>query len=248
MIRSAVIIIGLSIALPAHAWADEGDRERAIELAVEARERFAAGESAEAAEMLQRALNVYPEPILLYNLGRVYDTMGIEHEDEALAAYEAYLERAPDAADRAAIEQRITSLRASQDERRALREARDAERRRREAAEREAAAQAAQRGPSALPWIVLATGGAALATGGVFGGLALRSNRDAKVQTEHIRAAELADEASSRATVANALLVVGGVVAATGLVWLIVDRRRSRARRQVRVGVGPAALSVQGSW
>jgi hypothetical protein len=76
----------------------------------------------------------------------------------------------------------------------------------------------------------LAVGGATLATGGVFGWLAMSAWSDAKAVCDGMtcptgadadRANDLRDKALSRATVSNVLFVAGGAIAVTGLIlWL----------------------------
>jgi hypothetical protein len=76
----------------------------------------------------------------------------------------------------------------------------------------------------------LAVGGATLATGGVFGLLAMNAWSDAKevcggmtcsTTADADRANGLRDKALSRATVSNVLFVAGGAIAVTGLIlWL----------------------------
>ena len=241
-----VFILGIvwpMLAVPATAGAQDSDAERAraFEMAVEAQAHFEAGESDVAVQLLLNARQIYPEPVLLYNLGRVYDTMGLALESDALAAYEQYVEAAPDATDRAAVEQRIASLRAAQTERDNLAAARDAERTGREAAEEQA--RLARR-PSPVPWILIATGGAAVAGGGVVAGLARRANSDALDAVIHERAVASSEQANRLATTANILFVVGGAISLTGAIWLITDRRR----RSVELSVGPGHIQVEGRW
>src|SRR5690606_33568184 len=64
----------------------------------------------EAIELLRELVREYPDPILLYNLGRAHE--GAERLAEAIDAYERYLDAAPDAPDRDAITRRIERLRA----------------------------------------------------------------------------------------------------------------------------------------
>lgn len=110
-----------------------------------------------------------------------------------------------------------------------------------------------------LSWTAVAAGVAAIATGGVLGALANRSESDRdqaythyKGQTnpdvEHVLEPHTA--ASSRATAANVLFVTGGVLAAAGTVLVVVNHRTRRRsiRSKVTAGVGPGSLFVVGSF
>ncbi len=83
----------------ARAWYDEG-----VVL-------FKAGRFVEAAERFQLAYNVDPAPTLLYNLARAHEEAG--HAAEAQLFFESYLDRYPQAEDRAEVERRIAHLRAA---------------------------------------------------------------------------------------------------------------------------------------
>lgn len=72
---------------------------------------FREGRYAEAAERFQLAYNVDPAPNLLYNLARAHEEAG-DRETAALF-FQSYLDRYPEADDRAEVEQRIASLRAA---------------------------------------------------------------------------------------------------------------------------------------
>ena len=203
--------------------ADE-QRDRAAALAQQALEHYDSGDPEKAVPLLLEAHELYPEPLLLYNLARAYEALG-RYED-ALTAYERYVEEAPEAAHRAAMQSHITSLRDQIAERERLAREREEERRRREAAE----SLAASREPPSVgpaPWLLLSVGGAALGSGLVLG-LVARSERNAAADDPiHETAVATMDRAETFATVANVLFAVGAVLGATGATWLTVFALRS---------------------
>jgi tetratricopeptide (TPR) repeat protein len=109
-------------------------------------------------------------------------------------------------------------------------------------------------GPGALPWVVGGVGAAALATGGVFGLLALRSNSDAQDLCPTRKgcssaALDAADRRDQQAMIAN--LGVGvGVVGLGVATWLLLSSgHRSRPRAEapaltVAASGGPGEVVV----
>lgn len=88
----------------------DGDRD------AEARALFEAGEVAfregryeNALEYLERSYELSQRPALLYNIGTTYDRL--RRDEQALSAFERYLEARPDAQNRAEVERRIAVLR-----------------------------------------------------------------------------------------------------------------------------------------
>lgn len=118
----------------------------------EARALFSAGEVAysagryeDALERFSSAYELSGRPELLYNIGLSADRL--RRDEDALEAFEGYLEAVPDSPHRAVVESRVASIRQSLAERRAL-EAAAAESEA-EAAESRAAAVAAQEAAAA---------------------------------------------------------------------------------------------------
>jgi tetratricopeptide (TPR) repeat protein len=81
-----------------------------VQLAEDSEKAYKAGHFEDAADLLRRAHELYPEPILLYNLGRALEGMG--DAKNAVAAYERYLKDAKQIDDRGAIERRVATLKA----------------------------------------------------------------------------------------------------------------------------------------
>lgn len=239
------------------------------------------GRYAEAIVMLEDAYVLSQEPILLYNLGRAYEGAG--DRPRAVDAYRRYLETsetsaesapaqaaiatlereieaerraAEDAAERA----RIEAIRRSAEDARAAREARAMrEERARAAAERAAARRRAEAASIApWPWAVAGVGGATILVGSIAGALALERHEDAVRAEEQTAAAGRLQEARDLASGANAAFVVGGVLAAAGIAWGIVEVVRESERGDgrahdepgVTIEVAPTAcgLAVRGAF
>lgn len=74
------------------------------------RERYQAGQWREALDSFQRAYDLTRSPEILFNIGQCADRLRLDRE--AVTAFELYLERLPQAPDRASVEARIRVLRA----------------------------------------------------------------------------------------------------------------------------------------
>ncbi len=260
----AFVAVGLvwaslaSTARIASAAPPNDDAHRAVELFERSATAYDAGRFADAVQLLKDAYRLRPDPVLLYNLARAYEGMGALAD--AVEAYTRFLTAQPTAKDRGAIEARVATLRAQLDEQARLERERDvAQRARQEQAVRLHRAEAEQakaatppRRPSAIPWVVAGVGGAGLATGAVFGVLSAARHSAA---ISDAQASIAGDQAQARtfATVANVTLVAGGVLAALGLGWGLLDLRASRASADTRgarvtwnLGPGWAGLTVRG--
>ena len=212
------------------------DGKHAVELFDQSAAAYDAGQFAKAAELLKEAYKLRPDPVLLYNLARAYEGMGAL--PDAVQAYTDFLAADPTAKDRGAIEARIATLRAQIDEQGRLQ---------REAAERQREREAPRPGgASPIPWIVAGLGGAGLITGAVFGGLSIARHNAAATTDAQADINGDQSRARSFATAANIAFVAGGVLAAAGVTWGIVELGSShsaadRAPAAVSLGIGPAS-------
>ncbi len=230
-----------------------GKRERAHALYERSKEAYKAGEFSEAAELLEQAYELFPIPVLLYNLARAKESAG--DGPGAVSAYHRYLDSDAQIEDRVAIERRIATLeeqlreaeRAEQERRRALARAKQAELAAKQA-ERERAAQPASGSP--WPWVVLGTGAATLIAGGVFGVLARKRESAAADAESQVAAQDAFEQGERYASLANVLFAVGGAVTVAGSVWLGVDLlaaapEATTATRSPRRQGGRGALSLR---
>lgn len=221
------------------ATAEGGDFDALVSQAME---RYQARDYEQAIELFQRAYEIQPEPELVYNIARSHERLA--HREEALAAYERFIELPGTTGELRA--RALENIRALREEIAALEAARRAEQEV-EAAERQAGSgQQAQPGgaggPAAPPppqetgssalavtgYALIGIGVAVLATGAVFGGLAISSYnqyQDAGFQVERL---DLRDDVSRRALIADVLLFSGAGVAAAGVVMAVVAAIRAR--------------------
>lgn len=257
--ESTLRVVGIALivllALPPRlAFADGAeDRARAIELFRSSQGAYDEGRFAEAADMLEEAYRLDPNPILLYNLARARESAG--QLDLAAEAWRRYLRESPDADDRSAVEARLAAIEAQLEEKARLQRMLEAEREtakraeeekqaaaRREAEARALAASRPASGPGALPWVVTGLGVAGVGAGAVLGVLASGKHDDANDAASQQGAADLADEADGLAAGANIAFAAGGAVAVAGLLWWLLDD--GEAAPPVGVGVGPGGAAV----
>jgi tetratricopeptide (TPR) repeat protein len=220
--------------------------ERAVELFQRSMTSYREGRFQEAIDLLLEVYRLKPEPVLRYNLGRAYEALG--DMSAAAEAYTQYLAEDPEAQDRKAIEGRIATLR-------------------RQIAEREAPAPSPSPPPrspaeppkpvppepppshSAVPLVVAGVGVAAAGTGVVLWVVARGRHEAAVSDTVQSASVEAQGEARRWATAGNVLVIAGGVVAAVGVGWAILDRARAAPeQRSARLVVGPAGIALVGGF
>jgi tetratricopeptide (TPR) repeat protein len=118
---------------------------------------FADGRFDDALNSFQRAFRLSDRPVLLFNIGTSLDRL--QRKSEAVEAFEAYLERIPDAHNSGEVESRLRSLRQEEERRRAV--------------EAELAAREAERRPLYLKWWFWTIIGALVIGGAVTAGILL---------------------------------------------------------------------------
>lgn len=114
--RTYVVVMAATLVLHGGAAAQEATAEVASDRDAEARRLFETGNEAFsdghfelAASAFERAYELSGRAPLLFNVGAAYDRL--LRADEAIRAYEAYLEQVPDASNRAFVLSRIETLR-----------------------------------------------------------------------------------------------------------------------------------------
>ena len=250
MVRIAVFLLVCSIAgCPAVALgqpgADDPDRARSLALYEEAARLYQRGEFGASAELLRQAYEGYRHPTLLYNLGRA--TEGLGDLSGAVAAYEAYLESAPDSPDASMVRARIATLRRTIGERDALLVARVRAIRERD----QLAAQIEHETPAshtAWPWVVTAVGLIGAGTGGVLFALALDAESDARVEPAQREAFRLHSRAETFETWGAAALIGGGALALVGLSWWLYGQLfepHVEGFRTLTLSLEPASLGAE---
>ena len=218
---------------------------RATELFKKSVDTYRSGDFKQTIELLNEAYALEPQSVLLYNLARAHE--GIGNNDAAIGTYEKFLAQEPNAKDRGAIEQRLTTLRRQRDERLTL--------------EKRSASQpvqptepAPQEKPpyqrSVLPYIVGGVGVVGIVAGTVFGVMANSKRDDAVAAPAQRDALGLQDDAKSRATLSIVSFVVGGVLLAAGVTWWVLDlkaSKRTSSAPTMRFGLGVGLVHLEGT-
>lgn len=245
-----VSLVGLSSAANVHAQSREeriADAKKAFAAGTEA---YAAGDFETALQSFQRAYELTRSPDLLYNIATVSDRMRLD--EEALAAYEGYLEARPKSADREHVESRISVLREAIAERK--RAEQEAELEARRAAVEAAARIKAERpltqyvGPGPGPWITIGVSSASLVTGAILIGLGQRDQKkieNAQPGSSFSLVEDMAGRAPRRTKAGIAMLSVGGAGLLGGIIWQLTGGHEEEVPE---VSIGPTGISVKGRF
>lgn len=186
--------------------------DRVVELVTQSAEHYEAGRFQRAIDLLSQAFALEASPTIQYNLARAYEGLG--DIPRALTAYRLYLELAPEAQDRGAVERRLGVLARQLDEREALeKRATDAESARAEPA------LAPDPGPGWVPWGVAALGVLFVGAGVAFGVHANALHSEAESADFAADAADTNRSAQTYATLANVSFVTGGALTLAGISW-----------------------------
>lgn len=203
---------------------EAADEEQAAVLFERARDAYRQGEFERAEVLLREAISAADVPALHYNLARTLHELG--RWQEAIEQYRLFLEGSPESPETPRVQARIALL----EERiaAAALAASEAEPDIGAAIDAPAPPSAvvsgeSARGPSPWPWVVAGLGVAAIGGGVAFGVSSQSAVDAARAAPDQVRADELRRLAQGRATTANAFYIAGGVLAAVGLIWGIVD-------------------------
>lgn len=221
-------VFAIALAVGSVAYADD-NRDRALKLFEDSNKAYKSGKFEDAADLLRKAYDLFPEPILLYNLGRAQEGLG--DRKGALESYERYLAEAKQVDDRGAIERRIATLRAQL----------DTEAKLREPPPPPPPPPIDDRTPLEAygPWATIGAGGLMIGTGVVFGIRSGAKHDDAIAAPGQRDAAALQVSAEKYATIANVLFVVGGLATAGGIGWKVWQSK------QTTVQVAPTSVAVR---
>lgn len=247
VVTTAVALSALApLTAPSVVRAQVSQEERAASLFEEGQSLYRQGNFEDAAQRFHQAYAAYPEPSFLYNEARALEGLSsVSALRRAGATYRRYLQEATDIEDRPAIERRISAI--------------DAQVR--------AMSQGSTTAPptdeprpaaefNVVPWIVAGVGVVGALVGIPLGVMALDRHNAAPIeedpetgQPSHRHAYEVQQQAYDLATGANVAFIVGGVLAATGVVWgvvSIVSSAPSRSERaQLRIAPTGMQLEVQ---
>jgi tetratricopeptide (TPR) repeat protein len=236
------------------------DRNRAVVLFERSESLYKEGKFSEAAVLLRQAYELEPEPILLYNMGRALESDG--QLQAAAQAFQEYLRTAKKLSppERRALQARIRSLQEQIQTNDKIKQERDQAKQRQEEAERRLLEQAQvshkvkeDNSLSPWPWVVLGVGAAGLATGGILSILASGKYEDAENEPIQEKAQNLLEEANGLNDASVVFLIAGGVVAAGGLTWALIDvfskqEDDSESSTKVSLGVTPTSVWLSGTF
>lgn len=270
---ASIVAIGLALLATPAVAAPAAPEKAAAD--IRARELFGKGDTAYAEGRYEEAHAAFVEayelsgrPQLLFNISNTLERLG--KYEEAVEALEKYLASGK-VKDQEVVRKRLANLRKRVDEqKKAETHAREDEQRRR-ATETPAAPVVAAPPPTpspspanaaepssekptpVLPIVLLATGGAALATGGVFGVLTLsaRSDVDASCRSAasgrfcSSNASSAIDRDKTFGLITDIALASGVVLGAAGLYLLLAGGGESASRGGARVEARPAGAGVE---
>jgi tetratricopeptide (TPR) repeat protein len=244
-----VLVGGASIERPAYA---DDNRAQALALFEDGKKAYQEGRFEEAVKLLERAHQLHPEPVLLYNLARAREGLG--QYETAVVAYEQYLREAGNIPDRGAIEVKVTNLKRDIEEKKRLAAERDAAMRLPDPPKKQTEAPKPDSGPgpSPWPWVIAGVGAAGLAVGGALGGVALAKNSDAESAAVQADAFALRSDAEDLALGSTIAFIAGGAVLAGGFIWGIVDltsgKDPSSKEPAAALWVGPARVGFSAAF
>jgi tetratricopeptide (TPR) repeat protein len=230
------------------------DEERAFMLYEQGRQAYREGRYDEAITLLNESYRLKPEPVLMFNIAKAYESRG--RLKEAIQAYEDFLKTAKEVPDRATIESKVVNLKAAlqkeEDDARAKAKAEAAAKtpvNKPDVAPSLPLARDEEASANPVPWIIAGVGGAGLIAGGVLGGLALSKNGSVETATSQQEAQAARSSAEGMALGSNIAFGVGGAVLLGGAIWGIVDLTSSGERPnettvQATAGLGSIQLQV----
>lgn len=228
--------------------AADPNEQRALELFEQGRKAYKEGRYDDAVTLLKQSYELKQEPVLQYNLARAYESLG--RLDEAVTAFQRYLDETQEIPDRVEIAAKVQNLKA------------------RIEADQKAKAPPPPPTPkptptpapdegakvNPVPWVLAGVGGLGLIAGGVVGALASSKNDEVATASSQVEGQSLRDSAESLALGSNLALGIGGAVLLGGAIWGVVDLVGGTSSKapepakagaiDVRVGLGAATFTL----
>lgn len=245
-LAAVLLVLCPTLSVDAQPKSKKDPKTEALELFEQSVELYRQGKFDEAAQLLERAYTLHDEAVLLYNLGRAYEGLG--ENQKAIDAYTKYLEKAPNAKDRGALERRIETLKAQIEREKAALAPTKPSKPEPSKPEPTSVTADSSKGPGVVPWVVAGVGVAAIGAG-LFVGIQAKSKRDEAQDNPVSKDAQSEfDSAKGMATTANVLLIAGTVVAAGGVTWALLSRKKSEpaAQAKLHLTVTPGGLRLGG--
>jgi len=236
---SALLLLGLICAAPTAAQ-QTADDAAAREYFERGRSAFEEADYEGALVYFRHAYRLSHREELQYNIGVAADRL--QREEEALEAFEHYLEESEDAAREVEVQERITALRQSIAERKATERALEEATIRYRAPARNGTTNDGARVPTSA-----IVGSSALAAVGVAG--------IAAMSVGLARSGSCSQEVGGRCVTESSATawtwVYGGVgvaALAASATWLALSAKRSKEKRQTQISVSPMGLMVSGTF
>ena len=213
-------------------WADDVTKQ-VEELSAKAAAAYGEGKYEESIDLFKQAYELQQVSNLLFNIAKVYEK--IENWDEAENHYKEFI-KAPDA-DSDAREVALERVEAIKEIKRLAAEAeeqkrRDEDERKRQEEEKALAQQqteTSKKKPNVLPWVLIGSGAAIAATGGVFGIMALGKQSDFDAAQSASEKADLRSSGKTFALIADVGVGVGLAAGVVGVVLLLTSGGESDA-------------------
>jgi tetratricopeptide (TPR) repeat protein len=223
----------------------DSPRERSLELSEQSASHYFRGDYRGAMSLLTQAYEIFPEPVLLYNMGRTAERLG--ETETALQAYRRYLAAEPQAENRSAVEGRISELQASSEPHGQTPPHNSSSVTAAHPAPKPPSESTRNRGVSLWPVTVAAAGGALLATSAVLWSEARTRHADAIDDPEAMSAQALEESAKHLTRLTNVTLVTGATLFGAGIAWGIVDVL-SGPHSNIAIEIGPGKLATLGRF
>ena len=251
LVTASLLLTGPIV--PSVAHAAPAAEESFDTLTEQAAEKYSEGDYDGAIALFERAYALDPEPNILFNIGRIYEESG--NYEDAIVYYERFisepqvdLDAKQVALDRRDLAKAVVEIQKKDAEPQPV-ETTPAETTPPtettpvEPPEEEAPPK--PRNVRPIGYALLGTGAAALISGAVVGGLAKREETNFKTATNREDADFAKERGQKLAPAADGLFIAGGILAAAGIVMLLVPRRGKKSERRERAMFVPHASPSQ---
>lgn len=229
--RLAALNALVTLLLPALSYAQASDTEVAKQRFETGQLNYERGEYEKALAEFEEAYRLAPRPELQYNIAQAHERL-LAFES-AIAAYQAYLAGKPEARDRKVVESRIEFLKKQIAQKNAAAARPPPEALATGTVSPTSELEPRSRWKRTVGWVAIGVGGAALATGLVFGLIARNKANDLEDANDSQQswddAQQLQEDGERAETISIVGLVLGGVAAAGGTVLLLLDRSEGRS-------------------
>ncbi len=242
---------------PSVAQAAPAAEESFDTLTEEASEKYSEGDYDGAIALFERAYALDPEPNILFNIGRIYEESG--NYEDAIVYYERFisepqvdLDAKQVALDRRDLAKAVVEIQKKDAEPKPEEKPPEEKPPEEKPPEETIPVEPPEESPPPKPrnvrpigYTLLGTGAAALIGGAVVGGLAKREETNFKTATTRDAAEAAKDRGQKLAPAADGLFIAGGILAAAGIVMLLVPLRGKKAERRERAMFVPHASPSQ---